>query len=115
MSQPLAQLLSIVVEVAVAAGLVRLGGWGSVRRVALVAAICTLASHPFAWWAIQQLNEPLGYALAVLAVEAAVILAETLVYRWAVPMPGWRAFAVALAANVASTVFGLAIYALRLA
>jgi hypothetical protein len=115
MSQPLAQLLSIVVEVAVAAGLVMLCGWGSARRVALVAAICTLASHPFAWWAIQHLAGPMGYALAVLVIEAAVVLAETVVYRWAVPLPGWRALAVAFVANLVSTAVGLAIYALRLA
>ena len=111
MSQVTAMLASIVIEAAVALLLMAALRWPGALRAAAAAALATLLSHPFAWVGAKALIGPLGYAPAVIAVEAMVIVLESTVYRWLVPLPWRRALLVSAAANLASTACGLLAYA----
>jgi hypothetical protein len=115
MSQPFALLLSILIEASVASAVVAALRWGSGIRAALAAALGTLATHWPAWQAIAHLDGMVGYLPAVLVVETAVVLVESVVYRMLVPLPGRRALSISLVANGASVVVGLALYAFKLA
>jgi hypothetical protein len=115
MTQFAALLLSMVTEGAAAATLVAALRWGSSVRAAAAAIIGTLATHWLAWWAIPHLEAVFGYAPAAAAVETAVVLAESIVYLFTVPLPYRRALATSLLANATSLGLGLAIYALNLA
>jgi hypothetical protein len=115
MTQFVALLLSMVSEAAVAAALVVALRWGNGVLAAAAAIIGTLATHWLAWWAIPHLEAVFGYAPAAAAVETAVVLAESIVYLFMVPLPYRRALATSLLANATSLGLGLAIYALNLA
>ena len=114
-SQSTALLLSIMIESAVAAALVGATRWGSLPRAALAAVLATLATHWAVWWSVPWLTPRLGYGPTVAAVEGAVVAVEAIAYRLLVTQRWPRALAVSLAANAASTSFGLALYMLGLA
>jgi hypothetical protein len=110
-----ALLLSIAVEAAAAALLMRAWQHGNAARAALAAATATLLTHGAVWTGVPVLAEALGYGPAVLLAELAVVAAEAPAYRLIVPL-AWRdAAAASLVANATSTGFGLALYALGLA
>lgn len=113
MTQSQALLLSIVAEVILAFALVGACGWGSAWRAGLAAAVGTLATHWAAWWSIDLMSEPIGYAPAVAAAESAVVLVEAIGYRLIASLPAGRALLASLIANGGSTALGLALYALN--
>jgi hypothetical protein len=115
MTETVALLLSIVIEAAVAAALVSALRWGSPARAAIAASLATFVTHWFAWHGVPWLEAPLGYRTAVLLVESAVVVFESLAYVAIVPLPPRRAFVTSLVANAASTASGLTLYALNLA
>lgn len=108
MTQPLALLLTLLVEVLVVLAVVRLarGSGPGVGRWLLVALCASLITHPLAWWAHAVLPMPLWPR--ALTIEAAVVLVEAGLYRGLVPASVRKAFAVALLANGAS--FGLGVW-----
>lgn len=113
MSQVEALLLSMISEAAVAAALVAFVRWSDPRRAAAGAVLATALTHWAVWLAMPRLYEPLGYWGAFWLAEAAVVLAEAVVYRLVAVRTAPRALAVSLAANAASAGLGLLIYALR--
>jgi hypothetical protein len=115
MTEPLALLLSVLVEAPVAHLLVARLGWGRPGRAALAAALGTVCSHPFAWSFSLTLADRLGYWPSVMVTEAAVVVFESLGYLVLVPLPPRRALLASLVANAASTAFGFLIYGLDLA
>lgn len=112
MSQITALLLSLVIEGAVAATAAGMARWGDPRRAAIAAIIGTLLTHGLTWWSVAALEAPLGYLPAVLAVETAVVAAESIAYRLIMPLRLLRALALSLLANAASASAGLALYGL---
>lgn len=115
MSQTAALLLSIVIEAAAAALLVRVWRRGDPARAVLAAALATLVTHMAVWRGVPPLADLVGYGPAVLLVEVVAVLAEAPAYRLVVPL-GWRdALLASLIANAASTGIGLALYASGLA
>lgn len=113
MTQPVALLLSILVEAAAAAALLRGLGWASPLRGAAAAVAGTLVTHWAVWAFMPLVIEEIGYWPALLIVEGVVVLAETLAYRVIAQLPWRRAFLTSLVANAVSTLAGLAIYAVR--
>jgi hypothetical protein len=114
MSQLCAMLLSIALEAAIGASFVAALGWGNPLRAALAAALGTLMTHWAAWWGIIALEPDIGYWPAVLLLEGAVILVESIPYLLLVPLRPGHALSASLAANAASAGFGLALYAFDL-
>jgi hypothetical protein len=112
MSQTAALVLSIAIEAAVAFALIRALGWGSGLNAALAAAVGTLITHPFVWYAVPRLDGHIGYAGAVALIESGVVLAESVAYRLIVPLSWRRSLLASLVANAASTAAGLLYYAL---
>jgi len=112
MSQTFSLFLSILIEAAVAFAVMWISGWGSGMRAMLAATIGTLVTHPIVWQTVPALEPAIGYGVAVVLVEGATVLAESIGYRLIVPLPWGRALAVSLVANVASAGAGLAYYAL---
>jgi hypothetical protein len=111
MDQPTALLASMVVEGITVALLFARSGRGKLARGVGVAALSTLATHPFAWWGVGAAEAVLGYWWAVVVVEALVCLVEAIAYRIVVPL-GWpAALGVSVAANGMSTLAGLLYYA----
>lgn len=124
MDETTARLISVAIEAPAAALMVAIMRWpighGPNQRrpdwrgpltAAAVAALGTLASHPFAWPAILALMPRLGYAAAVAAVELAVILAEAALYGWILELGARRALALSAIANGASLGIGLVVHA----
>lgn len=111
MDQSAALIFSIGIEAATAAGLLRLLGWAAPWRGVAAAALATLVTHPVVWWSVPVLEPSTGYWPAVLAVEALVCLAESVVYRFLLPLAWPKALAVSVMANAASTIAGLLYYA----
>ncbi len=115
MSQWLALSISIVVEALVAASLVAGLRWGTASRAALSATLGTLVTHGFAWNGMLILMESLDYWIALLCVETAVVLVESLAYVLCARLSLGRALFASLIANGASSGFGLALYGFGLA
>jgi len=115
LTQTDALLLSIAIEAATAWPLVAGLRWGSGARAALAAAVGTLVTHWAAWAGCQWLMQDLGYAPALVVVEAGVIGVEWIAYRLLVPLPALRALLASAIVNATSTLIGLALYALDLA
>lgn len=107
MDQSSALAASIVVEGATVAILLAGLGWRKLVRGVAVAALSTVATHPFAWWSIQALEPLVGYGIAVGAVEALVCLAEAIAYRFMLSLRWPAAVLVSAGANGASTLTGL--------
>lgn len=115
MTQNAALLLSIAIEAAVAAGLAHGLKWGGRLPSAFAAAFGTLMTHPLVWHGMDAGAEFFGYWPALIGVELAAVLIESLLYRLAAADRWVRALALSGAANLASLGFGLALYALDLA
>ena len=111
MTQGAALLLTLAVELPVAAALLRRSREGhapALPRLLAVVALASLLTHPFAWRAAAALS-PDAYAAGAVLVELAVVAFEAAVLRALLPV-GWRAaFVVALLANAASFGVGLAV------
>jgi hypothetical protein len=110
-----ASLLSIAIEAPTALVLVRYAvraGPGAAARAAAAAVAGTLVSHPFAWAGNAALGRSVPWPVTAAIVEAAVILAEAVVYAAVARLRPWPALAVSAAANVASFGVGLAIWAI---
>jgi hypothetical protein len=114
MSQPLAMLLSIGIEAAIASALIRVLGWGSAARAAAAAALGTLLTHWFAWHWSPPLMAAIGDIPGFIAVEAGVTVVEAGVYRFLVPIGLGRALALSLAANSGSAAAGVVLAAFNL-
>ena len=71
MSQPLAMLLSIAIEAAVAAALISALRWGSAARAAAAATVGTLLTHWFAWHWSLPLMAAIGDIQALLRLKLA--------------------------------------------
>jgi hypothetical protein len=114
MTQLTALLLSIASESVAAWTLVAAWSWGNPWRAALAAVLGTLATHWAAWWTMLWLMESLNYGIALVIVETAVVLVESLGYRL-IALSSWtRALLASLIANITSTMFGLTLYVLDL-
>jgi hypothetical protein len=101
-------VLTVAIEVPIVVVLVR-GVEPDVGRVAVLALFANLATHPVVWFVITQilLVGTLGYTVVA---EGWAVLAEALFYRVAIRGLGARqAFLVALVANAASFLAGLAV------
>jgi len=114
MDQLAALLASMVVEGVTVALLLARSGRGKLARGIGVAALSTLATHPFAWWSIGAGELVVGYWVAVVAVEVLVCLAEATAYRIVVPLEWPAALGVSVAANAISTLAGLLYYVVAL-
>ena len=112
MTQGLALLLSLTVEVPAAAIFVFRRGWGSRVRAAGAALIGTLATHWLAWWLALTFINSTDYTLVFLGIETAVVLAEAVVYRFLIPLTLARALSTSLVANGCSATLGLLLSAL---
>lgn len=114
MSQPLAMLLSIAIEAAVAAALIGALRWGNAGRAAAAAAVGTLLTHWFAWHRSPPVMAVIGDVPGFVAVEACVTLVEAGVYRFLVPVSLGRALVLSLAANGSSAAVGIVLAAFNL-
>jgi hypothetical protein len=107
-SQLQALLLTLAIEVTV--GILLLARWGGAvawRRAALAAAGASLVTHPVAWWANTVGLTAWSFAVRAPVIEIAVVAAEALILRWALPVTARRAAAVSIAMNAASFAVGL--------
>ncbi len=110
LSQGQALLLSVGIEVPCALALGHARGWMPAKHRwawVLAAVAATLITHPFAWSASLEHHPHLTPEGKALRIEAAVVLAEAVIYAAALRVSPGRAFALALAANVASFGIGL--------
>jgi hypothetical protein len=114
MSQPLAMLLSIAIEVAVATASISALRWGSAARAAAAATVGTLLTHWFAWHWSPSLMALIGDIPGFIAVEVCVTLVEAGVYRFLVPVRLGRALVLSLAANGSSAAVGIVLAAFNL-
>jgi hypothetical protein len=110
MTQLTALVLSIACESIVAWTVVAACAWGNPWRAALAATVGTVVTHWAAWSAMIWLMDSINYAAAALVVETAVVLVESLAYRWIAFLPWNRALLASLGANAASTGLGLGLY-----
>lgn len=115
MTQTDALLLSVALEAVAAAALLASLRWGSGLRGIAAAALGTLVTHGAAWWSCQELMQEIGYGPALIVVEAGVVGVESIAYRLIVPLSWARAATASAIVNLASTLAGLALYALDLA
>ena len=114
MSQPLAMLLSIAIEAAIASALIRVLGWGSAARAAASATLGTILTHWFAWHWSPSVMAAIGDIPGFVAVEAGVTVVEAGVYRFLVPVGLGRALMLSLAANGGSAAVGVILAAFNL-
>jgi len=76
-------------------------------RMALVLAGCSLITHPFAWWGNRALVEAMPFAWRAALVEAAVVVVEGAVLRFALGLRSTTAWGSALLMNAASFGYGV--------
>lgn len=113
MSQLQAMLLSLLIEVPLAIGIVALLRWlprAELKRLAVVAVAATLLSHPLAWAAGTWLQPRLGYVVMALIVETGVVALEAVLYARLAGLGWWRGAALAVLANGASFGVGLLVF-----
>jgi hypothetical protein len=110
MDQATALFVSIAVEAVAAATLLAFSGWGRPLRGMAAAALATLITHPIAWGAASDFDPVMGFWVRTAVVEILVSLAESVAYRWLVPLAWPRALLASIAANAASTCVGLAYF-----
>lgn len=115
MSQPVALILSILIEGGVAALMLWRLRWGAPWRGAAAALVGTLVTHWAVWAVMPPLIEEIGYWPTLLIVEGCVVLVETVAYRFVGGLTWRRALTASFAANLASTLAGLVIYYARVA
>jgi hypothetical protein len=107
-------LLSIGIEAAIAAALIRALGWGRAARAAAAATLGTMLTHWFAWHGSPPLMATIGDIPGFVAVEAGVTVVEAGVYRFLVPVDYGRALVLSLAANGGSAAIGIVLAAFNL-
>lgn len=110
MTPLLALLLSLATEAPIAAAVVAIVGWCRPARAAAAAIIGTLLTHRLAWEAVLVATDHMAWAAAVLLVEAAVVIAEAIVYRVMTGLSIPRALLVSVLANAGSTALGVALW-----
>ncbi len=76
-------------------------------RMVLVLAGCSLITHPFAWWGNRALVDTMPFAWRAAIVEAAVVIVEGAVLRYALGLRSTTAWGTALAMNGASFGYGV--------
>jgi len=91
------------------------GRWSVAGRVASVAVLVNLVTHPILWFiAMPALTPIVGWAGAVAAAETAVVLAEAAAFVVLLDLDELEALATSVFVNAASVAFGvLAVAALR--
>ncbi len=110
MTEAEALLFSIAIEVPVAALVAAATRWAVPWRAGLALAIATGVTHP-QLWALALLAYPrFGYWPSILALEAAVVLAEAAIAGFVLGLRPYRALLLSLAANGASFVVGKLVF-----
>ena len=113
MSQAVALLLSVLLELPVVFALVLLLRWvprAQLGRLALVGAAVTLLTHPFAWHGFPFLREAIpSYWPRAFVIEGGVAVVEGLLYAWLMRLPVWKGQVLGWAANGFSYGLGLVI------
>ena len=104
MDEPMALVLSAVIEFAIAALIVHLTKWPSrgALHVGLASAVATAVTHPQAWNAALWAYPHLSYWPATLGIETAVIAIEGLLIAWIAALKFRSAMLVSLLANLSS-------------
>lgn len=110
MSQPVALLLSLLLEVPLLLAIARYKRWCDLRQLLIVGLAATLLTHPFAWtgalWIYSYLPFPWGW----LVIELAVTLAEAGLFRGFVGVSWQRALILSGLANGFSATVGLVLF-----
>lgn len=102
-----ALVLTLVVEVPIAAAALYQLGRYPLRRSLSIAAIANLASHPLAFLVAVPLLGPLvGTTTAVVSAEVGVVLAEAELIAHATGWDRWATVRLSAVANVASVAVG---------
>ena len=110
LEQTHALAVSIGVETACLLGLGHVCGWLRKRELwawVLAGAAATLVTHPFAWEFSITHTPTLTPEGKAVRIEAAVVVAEALLYAIVLRLPAARAFALSLVANATSFAIGL--------
>ncbi len=110
MAQPLALLLTLLIESAVALPLLATTGWATDRGWrATLAIVCaaSLLTHPFAWGLTVEWAGSGPFWARALAVEVGVTVAEGLLYTRMIPLRWRQGLGLSAAANAASFGAGL--------
>lgn len=110
LEQTHALALSVGIETACLLGLGHVCGWLRRREAwawVIAGIAATLVTHPFAWEFSITHTPTLTPEGKALRIEAAVIIAEALLYAIVLRLPAARAFALSLFANAASFGIGL--------
>ncbi len=113
MTQVHALLLTLLVEVPLAAALGALYGKRSVKelgRMGTIALAGTLLTHPLAWWANQLLLTLLPFAGRALFIELGVVLVEGILFAWLAKLGILRGLVIATLTNGVSFGVGLMVY-----
>lgn len=76
-------------------------------RMVLVLAGCSLITHPFAWWGNRAMLDVMPFAWRAAIVEAAVVIVEGAVLRYALGLRSTTAWGTALVMNAASFGYGV--------
>lgn len=113
--QESALLLTLLIEMPVAYGLVRFLPWWRMDGgrgawdAAWSAAVASLITHSFAWRLAVFWTQKLGFWHSFWMVEAAVVMVEAMVMGWILRLPWWQAFLLSLLVNGVSAGIGLLI------
>jgi uncharacterized membrane protein len=109
LTEPLALVISAIVEAPIAYLIVRLCRWpcrGPLHAGA-ASAVATAVTHPQFWNAVIWAAPRLGYWPSVVGGEALVVLVEGALIAWMADLRIQRAMLVSLVANTASCAVGL--------
>jgi hypothetical protein len=114
--EPVAALISILIEAPIVLGAVRVVGLparSSWLRVAVWSVLTTAITHPILWYALDWTYPWPDYWTQFGLAETGVVLVEGALYAWPGRL-GWRyGMAVSLAANGASAGFGVILMVLQ--
>ncbi len=113
MNQVHALLLTLLVEVPLAAGLGALYGKRGAKelgRMGAIALAASLITHPWAWWANRLLLALLPFAGRALLIELGVVLVEGILFAWLAKLGLLRGLVIATLTNGASFGVGLMVY-----
>ena len=104
--------ISAAVEAPIAALIVYAARWPcrGALHAGLAAAVATAVTHPQLWEAANWAYPRFGYWPSLVGLEALVVAVEALLIAWMAKLALHRAFAVSLAANIASCAAGLLIF-----
>ena len=113
MSEFEAMLLSVAIEAPIAYALVAVTGWScrGPLNAAIAISLATAVTHPQLWAGALWLYPRMGFWPTVVCAEALVVAVEAAIIIWTTGLSARRALAVSAAANGASTLVGVALYA----